>query len=147
MEEGDEEKPYLDSRQRWTIATGRCLETNPLTGAEWKLLLDRGWINVEISPQGDDYLLDVGIDAAFKQCAARFEFWERLNDARQNALASMAYQLGIDRLCGFHDTIAAVREGRWGDVEALALDSDWAQQTPKRAKRVARQLATGNWIT
>jgi hypothetical protein len=42
-DERDEEyraTPYRDSRGLRTFATGRCLETTPLTGAQWKELLD-----------------------------------------------------------------------------------------------------------
>lgn len=145
INEGDRETPYRDSVGLWTIATGRCLEKNPLTGTEWKFLLDNKMLAVTITPEGDDYLLDIGIAAAIRQCQSRFDFWPRLNDARQNALAEMAYQMGIDKLCGFAGTLRAIREERWGDVEALALDSQWAKQTPNRAKLVARQLASGNW--
>jgi lysozyme len=145
IDEGDKSTPYKDSLQLWTIATGRCLETNPLTGGEFKFLLDRGLLTMSIKPEGDDYLLDIGIAAAIKQCAAHFEFWSKLNDARQNALAEMAYQMGIDHLCGFKEMIRSMREDRWADVEEQALDSAWARETPKRAKQVAHQLASGAW--
>jgi lysozyme len=145
-DEGDKPIPYRDSKGLWTFGTGRCLETHPLTAAEWKFLLDNKLIGVTLTQEGDDYLLDTDLAASIKQCASHFEFWSTLNDARQNALAEMAYQMGIDKLCGFHDTIAAMREGRWNEVEALALDSDWARHdSPKRAKKVAHQLGAGTW--
>jgi lysozyme len=145
IDEGDKSKPYKDTRALWTICTGRCLETNPLTGAEWKFLLDRGLIKVEISQEGDDYLLDTDLASSLKQCAARFEFWPTLNDARQNALAEMAFNLGIDKLCEFKKMIDAMRQSNWQLAAQEGLNSLWAKQVGERAARLMKLLEFGQF--
>lgn len=55
----------------------------------------------------------------------------------QRALAQMAYQLGVDGVIRFRKMLAALERGDRATAAAEALDSDWAQQTPARAERVA----------
>lgn len=73
-------------------------------------------------------------------------WFDRLDRVRQAALLNMAYQLGAAGVMGFYSMLAALRDERWADAEQHALDSKWAkEQAPARAKRVARQLASGEW--
>lgn len=73
-------------------------------------------------------------------------WFDRLDRVRQAALLNMSYQLGVAGVMGFPSMLAALRDERWADAEHHALDSKWAkEQTPARAKRVARQLASGEW--
>lgn len=152
VDEGYKPKPYQDTRKLWTFGEGRCLETHPLTGAEWKMLLDRGLIDVAISVAGADLLERQELAALEVRLAHDYsDFWNRLNDARQNALLEMAYQMGVEHEEAFHDMLAAIRvavvndtPAAWASVKADGLDSDWARrETPGRAERVLTQLATG----
>ena len=150
IDEGYKPKPYKDTRQLWTFGEGRCLETHPLTGAEWKMLLDRGLIEVSISVAGADLLERQELAALGVRLAHDYDFWPRLNDARQNALIEMAYQMGVEHEEAFHDMLGAIRTATvsdtpaaWAIVKADGLDSAWARETPARANRVLTQLATG----
>jgi lysozyme len=55
----------------------------------------------------------------------------------QQALANMAYQLGINGLLNFKNMLGALRAGQRVSAAAHALDSAWAKQTPQRAERTA----------
>lgn len=137
---------YRDTRNLWTFANGRCLETHPLSAAEWKQLLDNAWLSVSISKQGADWLMQKELLAVEAQLAKDYaSFWPRLNDARQNTLVEMAYQMGVDKEEAFHQMITAVREERWADAEAAGLDSLWAKQTHTRAVELMAQLRTGEF--
>lgn len=150
VDEGYKPKPYKDTRNLWTFGEGRCLETHPLTGAEWKQLLDRQYIDVAIGVPGADLLERQELAAVEARLAHDYDFWPQLNAARQNALIEMAYQMGAEHEEAFHDMIAAIRvavaSGRdedWALAEERGLASAWAKQTPARAKRVMTQLRTG----
>ena len=65
--------------------------------------------------------------------------------ARLAVLQSMAYQMGVQGLAAFKNTLQAVIERRWNDAAAGMLNSRWARQTPDRAKRHAQQMRTGIW--
>jgi len=65
--------------------------------------------------------------------------------ARMAVLQSMAYQMGVQGLAAFKNTLQAVIERRWNDAAAGMLNSRWARQTPERAQRHAQQMRTGIW--
>lgn len=147
--ERDEEyraTPYKDSRDLWTFATGRCLETNPLTGAEWKELLDASEIAVSISKPGADRLLGSAVLGIRIWCARTFQWWPTLDPVRQDVIAEMVYNLGSMRFMGFHDFLAAVAARDWVKAEAEMWDSIWSHQVDdgpgKRYGRVDRLAAT-----
>lgn len=152
-DEGFEAKPYRDTLGLWTLGDGRCVETHPLTGAEWKMLLDAGQMQITLNQDGAAALMREQLLAIEAHLAADLrDFWSLLNDARQNALIEMAYQLGIEHEEEFHDMLGDIRvavrintPGAWGAVKAAGMNSLWAQQTAARAARVMTQLATGQF--
>lgn len=137
--------PYKDSRNLWTFATGRCLETNPLTGAEWKLLLDASQISVSIAKAGADALLESGVQNIRVWCARTFRWWPTLDPVRQDVIAEMVFNLGSLRFMGFSEFIGAVARGDWARAEAEMWDSIWSRQVDdgpgKRYGRVDRLAA------
>ena len=152
--EGYDATPYKDTRNLWTFGDGRCLETHPLTGAEWKMLLDAGQIQVTINRDGASVLLREQLAATAAELARiNADFWPLLNDARQNALVQMAYQMGVEHEEAFHDMLGDIRiavrintPAAWAAVKAAGLNSLWAKdQTPGRAERVMTQLETGQF--
>lgn len=136
--------PYKDSLGLWTFGIGRCLETNPLTGAEWKKFLDSGWLNISIGKQGASWLCMCQL-AATETVLGRYSWFKGLNDARQNAFIEMAFQLGMGRFAKFVDMLAAANKGDWQTVHDEALDSAWAKETPARAQMIAKMLLTGEF--
>ena len=150
-DEGFRAQPYLDTQNLWTFGEGRCLETHPLTGAEWKMLLDARQIEVTINRDGAAALMREQVLAVAADLAQlNADFWPLLTDARQNALVEMAYQMGVDHEEEFHNMLGDIRvavrintPGAWAAVKAAGLASEWGTQTPERADRVMTQLATG----
>lgn len=136
--------PYKDSLGLWTFGIGRCLETNPLTGAEWKQLLDNGWINASVGKVGAQWLAACELHAV-ESLLNRYSWFSQIGDVRQNAFIEMAYQLGIAKFARFTQMLAAANTGDWQGVYEQALSSLWAKQTPDRAKMIARMLLKGEW--
>src|ERR1700722_18784967 len=128
-DEGYDGTPYLDTEKLWTAGEGRCLETKPLNGQEWKYLLDNRLIALTLSRPGADYLKERDLLAIESQLAVDYvDFWPHLNDARQNALIEMAYQLGVKGEEHFLNMIAAVRSGDMARAKLAGLDSQWAKE-------------------
>lgn len=145
-DEGFKAQAYLDTERLWSAGDGRCLETHPLSGAEWKYLLDRRWISITLSRDGASWLMTTQLLAIERQLEIDYlTFWPDLNDARQNVLIEWAYQLGVEKEEAFHVAIQAVREGRWADAKAAMLDSLWAKQTPQRVRKLAEQMFSGEF--
>jgi lysozyme len=57
----------------------------------------------------------------------------------------MAFQLGVDGLLAFKNTLKEVQDGNYFKASEMMLLSKWATQTPERAKRLAKQMETGEW--
>lgn len=130
VDEGREATMYKDSRGYWTIGVGRLID--PKKGAKLR--------ESEI-----DFLFDNDCRGAEGELAATFPWFPRLNPARQAALVNMCFQLGLPTLLEFERTLRAIRDEHWEDARHHMMSSDWAKQTPHRARRVAHQMATGEW--
>ncbi len=75
--------------------------------------------------------------------------WRRLDDARQDVLANMAFNMGWLSADGAHGlgtfrrALAAIQAGRWQEAHDDLLASAWARQVGGRARRLATQMLTG----
>lgn len=128
-EEGRETCAYRDTRGLWTIGIG-CLIDKSIPGAG---LCDEA-ISVQFAHDSARALKDAAALPGFQRC----------NDVRQAVLVSMCFQLG-----SLHDWPhfrAALALGDYAAAAIAGLDSDWARQTPKRAKRQMEMLASGQWV-
>lgn len=59
----------------------------------------------------------------------------------QRALVNMAFQLGVQGVVGFRNTLMYIRRREYDVARSNALQSLWARQTPARANRVLTLLA------
>lgn len=132
-EEGRRNSAYLDTLGIPTIGVGH-------TGPEVHLGLV--WSDDLI-----DRTLDADIAAKAAQVEASLPWLKSLNEPRQAVLLQMAFQMGTKGLLGFPKTLAAVHDGRWQDAFDGMIASKWAQQTPNRARRLAQQMLTGEWVS
>lgn len=126
-DEGIRLRPYRDSVGKLTIGIGRNLD------------------DVGVSALEAYAMLDHDIDRALIGLVGRFPWIDDLNPPRRAVLANMAFNMGIERLAGFHNTLASMEVG---DFEAAArgmLASKWAKQVGRRATRLAEQMRTGEW--
>jgi lysozyme len=57
----------------------------------------------------------------------------------------MLFNLGLTRFLGFQNTIAAIRSGEWSRAASLAKQSLWYKQVGARARRIVRELDTGEF--
>jgi lysozyme len=89
--------------------------------------------------------LDHDIEIAVGSLDKALPWWRDLNDVRQNVLANMCFNLGINRLLGFKNFLTALQEKRWDDASAHGMDSKWARQVPYRASRLMAQIKSGEW--
>lgn len=121
-DEGWRDKPYRDSLGFLTIGYGFLIdERKPVSlpkpvGMFWlEYLAEQRWFEV--------------IDA--------IPWIVDQPDDVQRAIGNMAYQLGIGGLLEFVKMLEALKNGERERAAVEALDSTWAKQTPRRAKRVA----------
>ena len=129
-EEGAEPCAYQDSLGYWTIGVGRLIDSRKGGGLS----------NDEIN-----YLLENDIKAKTREVLLALPWMPRLSEPRQAVLIGMAFQMGLKGLLQFKRTLGSIEDGHYSEAAAEMLDSLWAQQTPERAKRLAKQMETGEW--
>lgn len=130
-DEGNKKQAYQDHLGFWTIGIGRLIDARkPGSGLRQNEI---------------DYLLANDIQYRTAALTVRLPWFSALDPARQGALLNMSFQLGVDGLLGFRNTLEMVRTGRWEAAAENMLLSKWASQTPARAARIAEQMKTGVW--
>ncbi len=126
--EGKMNFPYEDSTGHISIGVGRNLTDRGLSDSEVFMLLNN---DLEIS---------------VTELTTAFPWFAELNEARQDALISMHYNLGLPRMSKFRKTLKLLEEGSFHAASLEMLDSKWADQVGKRARDLSKMIATGEYI-
>lgn len=116
--------PYKDEFNNLTIGIGRNL-----TG--------RGVLPVEV-----DMMFDHDVDHFFSFLSEKFDWFNKLNEARQCALVDMCF-MGTKTFLEFKEMLAALEKG---DFEAAAreiINSHYEAEVHQRAHDIANILVTG----
>lgn len=121
--EGVRTHPYLDSVGKLTIGVGRNLEKG-LHPNEIRLLLLNDIREAMCDVEG-------------------FTWFDDLNEVRQRAMVDMMFNLGRSRFMGFRKMIVALNKHDYEDAALEMLDSKWAKQTGRRARKLAEMIRTG----
>lgn len=129
-EEGEVLSAYQDHLGFWTIGVGHLIDKRK-GGA--------------ISPYISSLLLESDIADKASDLDKSLPWWRDLDEVRQAVLLGMAFQMGINGLLGFKNTLAMVKSGNYAGAANGMLNSLWAKQTPARAKRMSEQMRTGEW--
>lgn len=129
-EEGRVRYAYQDHLGYWTIGIGRLIDKRKGGG---------------LSDEEIDYLLTNDIERVQKELLKKLPWATQLSPARLGVLIGMAFQMGVDGLLGFKNTLAMIKAGDYEGAANGMGNSKWARQTPARAKRMAEQMRSGKW--
>jgi lysozyme len=123
-----------------TIGIGYNLIANPLKlpKGEIKSLYDVG-----ISHDKATYYLKLVCNQIENRLSTELKWFDGLESNVKYVLIDMAYQMGVGGLLKFTNTLKLIEKGRYAEASVEMLDSNWAKQTPNRAKSVAGILKTG----
>ena len=80
-----------------------------------------------------------------RTAAAKYDWFEALSDVRQAVVLDMQYQLGVAGFRKFKRTRAAIAAHAWAPAAEEMLNSRWHEQTPTRAKRLAKMMREDRW--
>ncbi len=123
--EGLRLKPYRDTAGKLTLGVGRNLDDVGISRAEAFALLET-----------DVGRAEAGLDN-------RLPWWRSLDPVRRDVLVDMAFNLGVEALCGFTTTLAAAQTGRYAEAADAMLRSAWAGQVKGRATALAAMMRSG----
>lgn len=116
---------YQCSAGKNTIGVGRNLD-------------DRG-----ITDDESNYLLGNDIDICVEELTNAFLWFKDLSDTRQRVMVNMCFNLGLSRLMGFKNFLAAMEAGDWETAGVEMLDSRWAVQVGPRSTRLKDLVLEG----
>jgi lysozyme len=89
-------------------------------------------------------ILQEDITDALKDCY-KFDWFARLNDARQLVICNIVFNMGLTRFSGFKKTIGYIEIEQYEDAAKEMLDSKWAKQVGDRATRLSKIFAKGEF--
>lgn len=98
-----------------------------------------------LSQEEAEYLLQNDVQRVTRELIRSLPWFVELDDARKGVLLNMAFQIGIGGLLKFSNTLSLIKQGKYLAASNEMLDSTWAKQTPARAQRLSKQMATGIW--
>lgn len=127
VEEDKRNKLYFDTKGIPTIGVGRNLR------------------DVGLSDDEVMYLLDNDIKRVEADLDRRLPWWRLMDEVRQSVLADMCFNMGINKLLGFVNTLKMMQTGDYPGAAKGMLNSLWATQVHGRSDELARMMRTGQY--
>ena len=124
--EGLRLRPYRCTAGKLTIGIGRNLDDCGISQSEAYVMLINDIMNCE------------------KQLQAKIpDIYNGLDEVRKSVLLNMCFNLGINGLLGFKNTLAFVKAGDWERAANNMLVSRWAKQVGRRAIELSELMRKG----
>lgn len=132
-EEGFVSHAYRDHMGYLTIGIGRMVDKRRGGG---------------ITRDEAEFLLANDLRKYTSQVYEKLPWVKNLDLVRQAVLIAMAFQMGVQGLLSFKNTLRYVESEQWNRAAANMRVSAWARQTPERAQRLAYAMESGEarWL-
>ena len=127
--EGVKSKVYLCSAGFETIGVGRNISESGL-----------GLSDDEIN-----YLLANDIARVKGELSETYFWFVAMNEARQDSIIDICFNLGLTRLRGFVKALTAMSREQFDVAADEFMDSKWAKQVGTRAIRLTEMIRTGEY--
>ena len=124
---------YRDALGVPTTGVGHNLQAHPLP-ANW---------TYPLTPAQVTQLLEQDIADTLANLDRNLPWWRGLDEVRQRVVANMAFNLGIGKLLGFKNTLAAMQRGSYAVAAAGMKNSAWFKQVGNRAVRLCKAMESG----
>jgi len=129
-QEGFMSYAYQCPAGKWTVGIGRNIDKNGGKG---------------ITKDEAYYLLENDIKFFSEQLKEKIDWFEKLDEVRQDVLVNMAFNMGVGGILTFSNTLRLIKDGDYKDASVQMLKSKWAVQVGMRAKELSKQLETGQY--
>ena len=124
-DEGLRLMPYRDTVGKMTIGIGRNLD------------------DVGISLAEANTMLANDINRVIKDLDRAFSWWRNMSEARQRVICNMTFNLGINKLLKFNNTLKLMQDGHYKEAADAMRLSLWYRQVGARAERLAILMENG----
>tara|TARA_B100000780_G_C20934667_1_gene372633 strand:- start:116 stop:532 length:417 start_codon:yes stop_codon:yes gene_type:complete len=129
LHEGVRSKVYVCSAGYETIGVGRNIAESGLG----------------LSDDEVEYLLANDIARVRQELTNEYDWFDDLDDVRQDAMIDISFNLGQTRLRLFKNSLNAMRSGYYRAAANEFMDSRWADQVGQRAKTLTDMIRTGKY--
>lgn len=75
------------------------------------------------------------------ELSIKLPYFTKLPEDAQEVLIEMAYQMGVNGVLNFKNTLKLIKNGDYVGASAELHNSKWAFQTPRRASKLSRKLS------
>ena len=130
VHEGVEPFGYFCTSMKLTVGVGRCIDKDGGIG---------------LSEDEIDYLLNNDIYRCRKELSETFNWFDDLDEVRQDAIVNLHFNLGLTRLLGFKKALAFMESGDYMLAAEEFLDSQWRNQVGNRAIEVTDMIRDGEY--
>lgn len=127
--EGSEKFCYKCPTGYETIGVGRNISKNGL-----------GLSDNEI-----EYLLQNDINRITAELTEEYDWFDKLDSVRRDALIDISFNLGQTKLRSFIKALAAMANKEWEEAADQFMDSRWSRQVGNRAKELTEMIRTGHY--
>ncbi len=141
---------YRCTAAKLTIGIGRNLDDVGISGSEARLFgcdtPAQALAHVKrhgVTKRQAESLFANDIVGCERDLDRRLPWWRSLDDVRERVLLNMCFNLGINGLVGFRNTLRMVERREYEDAAANMLKSLWARQVGARAQRLSAMMRTG----
>lgn len=130
LREAEGEVPYVyqDNLGYWTIGVGRLVDVRK---------------GGKLSPEEIAILLRNDVTYRILAVEANLPWIRSLDPVRRGVLFEMSFQLGVEGLLKFSQTLKFLRNHDFLAAADAMMQSLWARQTPVRARRLAEKIRHG----
>jgi len=128
VDEGCKLTAYKDTRNIWTIGYGHAF-----------VAPDTVWTQAQADAQ-----LAEDVQSKITALDHTVPQWRELDPIRASVILMMAFNLGVNGLLAFHNTLNFVWRGMFALAAHNMLASAWSTQVGDRAQRLAFMMRTGS---
>lgn len=137
IEEGDRLVAYLDMKNILTVGRGHNCVIRPVEGI--------AKAGDTITPDQDETLFESDVRDACAELDSYIKWWRNLDSDRQNVMLDLCFNMGINTLCTFHNTLSYIKNGLWEQAADGMAQSLWAQQVGARAVFLENAMRNGQY--
>lgn len=123
--EGIRQKPYRCTEGKLTVGIGHNLEAKGVSMPVIELMFDEDYAEAE-----------AGAKTLVKN-------WDNLSERRRGVLINMTFQMGLDRMRKWKNTLFFIEQEDWKKAAYNMTISLWAKQTPVRANELIKIMEEG----